>query len=151
MPTPHLNNSFQHKKGRNSELLLNSFHMSELLNLCKGVPGHLALDAHFSYLHLQSHSFIQYLKLITIGESWNTDRLVNWAQLLLHYNSLVQHPSQIPNLCFAKTFCPWSSQTEFVREQIFCIPQCLLRTHLPYCRERGHSSHPWYKRTIWLI
>ncbi len=63
--------------------------------ISKAEPSHPAEETHFTLLCLQSHSFSHYPKLMTIGEGWSEDRLVNQklcppAQRPVHHYGPVQ-------------------------------------------------------------
>lgn len=73
---------------------LRFFCMSELFTLFKGAASRPVTEAHFGHLCMHSHSVSHYRKLMSIGEGWNKDQLVNrkhslQAQLYSHHNSPV--------------------------------------------------------------
>ena len=45
--------------------------------ISKAEPGQSTEEAHFGHLYPQSHSFCHYLELMTIGEGWNINGLLN--------------------------------------------------------------------------
>lgn len=81
--------------------------MSELFTLFKGAANHPVTEAHFGHLCMLSHSVSHYRKLMSIGEGWNKDQLVNrkhslQAQLYIHHNS----PVHLQYICFPADMAP---------------------------------------------
>ena len=63
--------------------------------ISKAEPSHSTGETNFGRLYPWSHSFSHYPKVMTVGEGWNIDGLVNHklchpAQLPLHHGSLSQ-------------------------------------------------------------
>lgn len=81
--------------------------LSGCLSLSPCLPSQPAKETHFGLLCLQSHSFSHYPKLMTKGEGWNIDQLVNGeqrlpTQLSLCHNSL----AQLLHSCLHRTYLP---------------------------------------------
>ncbi len=122
--------------------------------ISKAAPSHPAEETHFSHLYPRSHSFGHYPKLMTIGEDWNEDQLVNWkicllAQLPLHHDS----PVKCLHYCWCCTNPPVDLTLHLNKTLRYLNSFAWGSSSLPTQRERSTFSgrEPWPQVVVTLI